>query len=48
MVHIHKGILVIKRNETVPFAETWIDLETVTEREVRKRKPNIISLICRI
>ena len=48
VVCIHKGILVIKRNEIVPFAETWIDLETVTEREVRKRKTNIVSLICRI
>ena len=24
----------IKRNETVPFAETWMDLETVIESEV--------------
>ena len=39
---------VIKRNETVPFAETWLDLETVIEREVRKRKTSIISLICRL
>ena len=39
---------VIKRNETVPFAETWLDLETVIERDVRKRKTSIISLICRL
>ena len=31
-----------KRKETVPFAETWRDLETVTQSEVRKRKTNII------
>ena len=39
---------VIKRNEIVPFVEMRIDLETVIEREVRKRKTNIVSLICRI
>ena len=25
------------RNEIEPFAETWMDLETVTQREVRKK-----------
>jgi len=25
---------VIKRNEVVPFAETWVDLETVIHNEV--------------
>ena len=32
----------IKRNETVPFAETWMDLETVIQSEIRKRKTNIV------
>ena len=32
----------IKRNKTVPFAETWIDPETVIPSEVRKRKTNIV------
>ena len=31
----------IKRNEIVPFAEMWMDLETVIQSEVRKRKVNI-------
>ena len=42
---------VIKRNELVTFAETWMDLETVIQSEVRqkeKNKDHIISLICRI
>ena len=41
----------IKRNEIVPFAETWIDLETVIQSEVRQKEKNkyrITSLICRI
>ena len=41
----------IKRNETVPFAETWMDLETVIQSEVSQREKNkyhIISLICGI
>ena len=32
----------IKRNEIVPFAETWMNLETVIQREVRKRITNIV------
>ena len=39
----------IKRNEIVPFAETWIDLETVIQSEVSQKEKNkyrIISLIC--
>ena len=27
-----------KRNKTVPFAETWMDLETVIQSEVSQRK----------
>ena len=32
----------------MPFAETWMDLETVIQRNVRKRKPNILTHICGI
>ena len=41
----------IKRNEIVPFAEMWIDLETVIKSEVSQKEKNkysIISLICGI
>ena len=31
----------IKRNEIGSFVETWVDLETVIQNEVRKRKTNI-------
>ena len=31
----------IKRNEMVPFAETWLDLATVIQNEDRKRNTNI-------
>ena len=40
-----------KRNKTVQFAETWMDLETVIQREVNQKEKNkyrIISLICGI
>ena len=33
---------VIKRKETVSFAEMWMHLETVIQSEVRKRKRNIV------
>ena len=41
----------IKRNKIVPFAETWMDLETVIQSEVNQKEKNkyrIISLICGI
>ena len=39
----------IKKNKIMPFAPTWKDLETVTQREVSQKENNkycIISLIC--
>ena len=38
----------IKRNEIVTFVETWMDLETVIQCEVRKRKTNILTHMCGI
>ena len=41
----------IKRDEIVPFAETWMDLETFIQSEVgqkQKNKYHIILLICGI
>ena len=41
----------IKRNEIVPFAETWTDLEIVIQSKVSQKEKNkyhIISLICGI
>ena len=32
----------IKKNETMPFATTWVDLEMIILTEVTKRKTNII------
>ena len=34
VVHIYNGILFSHRNKIVPFAETWMDLETVIQSEV--------------
>ena len=31
----------IKRNEIGSFVDSWMDLESVIQREVRKRKTNI-------
>ena len=50
MVHITMEYYsAIKRNEIVPFEETWMDLETAKQTEVsqkEKNKYNILMHIC--
>ena len=42
VVCVYSGILLChKRNKTVPFAQMWMDLESVMQSEVKKRKTNI-------
>ena len=48
-IHILEYYSAIKKNEIMPFAATWMDLEIVILSEVRQRKTTImISRICRI
>ena len=44
VVHLHNGILHShNRNETLPFATTWMDLEGAMLREISKpRKTNTV------
>ena len=42
VVHVYSGRLAMKKNEIMPFVATRMDLEIVTQREVRPRKTNII------
>ena len=37
---------VIKKNEMMPFAVTWMDLETIILSEVSQTKTNIIYHLC--
>ena len=52
VVHTHKGILPShKKHEIMPFAGTWMDLETVIVSEVSQTESNkfrMRSLICGI
>ena len=38
----------IKRNETVPFAETWMNLETVILSEVSQKEKNNYHILTHI
>ena len=46
VVHIHNGIL--ERYETVPFAETWMDLETVIQTEVSQKEKDKYHILTHI
>ena len=51
VVHVHNGILAIKRNRIGSFVETWMDLETVIQSEVSQKEKNkyhILMHICGI
>ena len=42
-VCIYNGILLsIKRNEILPFATTWMDVESIIQSKIRQRKANTI------
>ena len=40
VVHIYNGLLDIKKNKIMPFAATWMDLETVIQSEVSQKEKN--------
>ena len=43
VVHIYNGILLShKKNEIMPFAETWMDLEIIILSKVSQTKTNTI------
>ena len=41
-IYTMKYYSAIKKNKIMPFAETWMELETLILSEVRKRKTNTI------
>ena len=46
MVHIHNGLLLSrKKNEIIPPAATWMDLEIIILSEVSQKKTNMWNLI---
>ena len=44
VVHIYNGILLShkKKNEILPFAAMWMDLEGIMLSEIRQRKTNTV------
>ena len=38
----------IKRNKIVPFAEMWIDLESVIQNEVSQKEKNKYRMLIRV
>ena len=48
-IHTMEYYSALKKNEIMPFAVTWMDLEIIILSEVTQRMTNImISLICGI
>ena len=45
VVHIYNGLSPIKKNEIVPFAEMWMDLESVIQSEVSRKEKNYYRLM---
>ena len=41
MVHIHNRILLIHKNEIIPFAATWMDLGIIILNEVSQTEKDI-------
>ena len=51
VVHIHNGILVIKRKEITAFAATWMVLEIIMQSEVSqtmRHQQQMLSPTCGI
>ena len=44
VVHTYNGTLVIKRNEIGSFVEMWMNLESVIQSEIRKKKILYINI----
>ena len=42
-IYTYNGIIVIKKNEIMPFSVTWMDLEIIILSEV-----SLIQFICKI
>ena len=45
-IYIHNGILVIKKNEILPFAIMWVDLEDIMLSEMSDKDKYCTSFIC--
>ena len=45
MVYMYNGILVIRKNEILPYAATWMDLENITLSEISQTEKDKYYMI---
>ena len=43
-IHTMEYYLIIKKNEILPFASTWMELEGIMLSEISQRKTNYINI----
>ena len=50
MIYLSVYVYTMKKNEILPFAATWTDLEIIILSDISQRKTNTIffSLVCEI
>ena len=48
VIYIYNGMLATKKNEIMPFAATWMDLEMIIQSEVSQKEKSKYHMLTHI